>query len=97
MIDLYEVTTCIIKKCLSHRPSFHNKYPTIGDNAYIGAGSTILGDIKIGNNVTIGAKSIVLKDIPDNSVIAGNPAKIINHIAVTVLIIGGLVNIMTGG
>jgi serine acetyltransferase len=82
---------------LSHRPSFHNKYPTIGDNAYIGAGSTILGDIKIGNNVTIGAKSIVLKDIPDNSVIAGNPAKIINHIAVTVLIIGGLVNIMTGG
>lgn len=75
---------------------FHNKYPTIGDNAYIGAGLTILGDITIGNNVTIGAKTVVLNDIPDNSVVAGNPAKIINHIAAIVLIIGGLVSLMTG-
>ena len=31
----------------------------------------------IGNNVTVGAGSVVTKDIPDNAVVAGNPAKII--------------------
>lgn len=49
----------------------------IGDNCYIGTGSTILGPVKIGNNVTIAAGSIVVKDCPDNCVIGGNPAKII--------------------
>ena len=56
---------------------FHKKYPNIGNNVYIGAGSTILGDITIGNNVTIGAKTMILKDIPNNSTVIGNPAKII--------------------
>jgi serine O-acetyltransferase len=56
---------------------FHEEYPKIGDNVYIGKGSTILGDVSIGNNVTIGANSMVLEDIPDNSVVIGNPAKII--------------------
>lgn len=59
---------------------FHDKYPTLGDNVYIGAGSTILGGIKIGNNVTIGAKTVVLKDVPDNCVVVGNPAKIIKKL-----------------
>lgn len=49
----------------------------IGNNCYFGAGAIIMGPIKIGNNVTIGAGSVVTKDIPDNCVVAGNPAKII--------------------
>ncbi len=49
----------------------------IGDDCYIGTGVTILGPVKIGNNVTIGAGAVVVKDIPDNCVVAGNPAKII--------------------
>ena len=56
---------------------FHKEFPTIGSNVYIGTGSTILGDVSIGNDVTIGANSMVLEDIPDNSVVIGNPAKII--------------------
>jgi serine O-acetyltransferase len=56
---------------------FHKEYPKIGNNVYVGAGSTILGGITIGNNVTIGAKSMVLEDIPDNSVVIGNPARVI--------------------
>lgn len=56
-----------------------NELATIGDNVLIGAGSKIIGTIKIGNNVTIGANSVVTKDIPDDVVIAGNPAKIISH------------------
>lgn len=50
---------------------------TIGDNCYIGAGSIIMSPIKIGNNVTIGAGSIVVNDIPNNCIVAGNPARII--------------------
>jgi putative colanic acid biosynthesis acetyltransferase WcaB len=54
--------------------------PEIGDNVDIGANVVILGSIKIGNNVIIGAGSIVVKDIPDNSVVVGNPAKIIRSL-----------------
>lgn len=49
----------------------------IGDNCYIGAGTIIMNPVKIGNNVVIGAGSIITKDIPDNAVVAGNPARII--------------------
>ena len=49
----------------------------IMDNVFIGCNSTILGGIKIGNNVVIAAGSVVTKDVPDNSVVAGNPAKVI--------------------
>ncbi len=51
----------------------------IGDNCYIGTGATILGPIKIGNNVTIAAGAVVVKDVPDNTIVAGNPAKIIRY------------------
>ncbi len=56
---------------------FHKEYPNIGNNVYIGEGSTILGGITIGDNVIIGAKTLILEDIPDNSVVVGNPAKIL--------------------
>ena len=54
--------------------------PTIGNNVNIGSNVCIIGGIVIGNNVVIGAGSIVVKDIPDNVVVAGNPAKIIRYI-----------------
>lgn len=50
---------------------------SIGDNVMIGSGSVILPNVKIGSNVIIGAGSIVTKDIPDNSVAAGVPCKVI--------------------
>ena len=49
----------------------------IGDNVFIGSNSTILYDVRIGNNVVIGAGSLVNQDIPDNSVAAGVPARVI--------------------
>lgn len=52
--------------------------PIIGDNVTLGANVCVIGDIRIGNNVIIGAGSIVTKDIPDNSIVVGNPARIIN-------------------
>lgn len=54
--------------------------PTIGDNVTLGCNVVIIGNIHIGNNVTIGAGSIVTHDIPDNSVVVGNPARIIKTI-----------------
>lgn len=52
----------------------------IGNNVFIGMNTTILKNVKIGDNAIIGANSIVNKNIPDNSVAAGNPAKVIMSI-----------------
>lgn len=50
---------------------------SIGDNVFVGVDSIILCNVRIGSNVIIGAGSVVAKDIPDNSVVVGNPCKII--------------------
>ena len=51
----------------------------VGNNVWIGSDVIILPGRSIGNNVVIGAGSVVTKDIPDNCVIGGNPAKIIER------------------
>lgn len=53
------------------------KRPVIGNNVKICAHAIVLGDIEIGDNVTIGAGSVVTKSIPANSIVVGNPARII--------------------
>ena len=50
---------------------------TIGNNAFIGAGSRILYNVTIGDNVIIGAGSRVNKNIPSGTVAAGVPCKVI--------------------
>lgn len=54
--------------------------PIIGDNVSIYTGAIVYGGIRIGNNVKISAGSVVFDDIPDNCLVAGNPAKIIKTI-----------------
>lgn len=51
--------------------------PIIGDNVFIGTGAKVLGNIRVGNNSIIGANAVVIKDVPENSIVAGVPAKII--------------------
>lgn len=53
-------------------------YPTIGDNVVIFPNAVVIGNVTIGSNVIIGAGSVVINDIPDNCVVAGNPARIIS-------------------
>lgn len=50
----------------------------IGDNIYMGNNVMIMPGITIGNNVVIGAGSIVTKNVPDNVIIGGNPARVLN-------------------
>jgi sugar O-acyltransferase (sialic acid O-acetyltransferase NeuD family) len=50
---------------------------TIGNKTFIGAGTNVIPKITIGSNCIIGAGSVVTKDIPDNSLAAGVPARII--------------------
>ena len=49
----------------------------IGDLVFVGIGSTIIQNIKIGKGAVIGAGSVVIRDVPQNVIIAGNPARII--------------------
>jgi acetyltransferase-like isoleucine patch superfamily enzyme len=51
--------------------------------ASIGSGATILSNISIGENAIVGAGSVVTKDVPANSIVAGNPAKVLRHIEPT--------------
>ncbi len=66
------------------RPDYRqNIYPKpikIGDNVWIGSNATILQGITIGNGAIVGANSVVTHDVPENTIVAGVPARIIRKV-----------------
>jgi len=52
----------------------------IKNGASIGTGATILANVTIGENAIVGAGSVVTKNVPANSIVAGNPAKVLRKI-----------------
>jgi len=52
----------------------------VEEGASIGSSATILCGLRIGKRAIIGAGSVVTKDVPENAVVAGNPAKIIKYV-----------------
>ena len=82
-----QITTDV--KFLTHGGGwiFRKKYPAfdtfgkikVGNNVYIGNRTLIMPGVIIGDNVVIGAGSVVTKSIPNNAIVAGNPARIIGN------------------
>lgn len=54
--------------------------PIVKELARIGANSTILPGVVIGRNSLVGAGSVVTKDVPEDAVVVGNPARVINNV-----------------
>lgn len=52
----------------------------IKKNAWIGARAIIMPGVTIGENAVVGSGSVVTKDVPDNTIVVGNPARILRTI-----------------
>lgn len=96
IVDVAKVTigdNCLLAPSVSIYTAGHPIYPTtrnsafeygkavsIGDNVWIGGNTVVCPGVHIGSNVVIGAGSVVTKDIPDWTIAAGNPCRVIRKI-----------------
>jgi acetyltransferase-like isoleucine patch superfamily enzyme len=66
---------------VSDQPRYNSsgasKPVTIGPNAWLGAGSMVLKGVRIGENSVVGAGAVVASNVPDNTVVFGNPARVV--------------------
>jgi acetyltransferase-like isoleucine patch superfamily enzyme len=62
---------------LQTEKDWHVEKTVVKRGASIGSGSTILSKITIGENAIVGAGSVVTRDVPPNTIVAGNPAKVL--------------------
>lgn len=84
LLDIGNDVTITHATVLTHDACLHKKTgytkvckTVIGNNVFIGVGAIVLSGTVIGDNVIIGAGSVVAKNIPSNSVVIGNPCKIL--------------------
>jgi acetyltransferase-like isoleucine patch superfamily enzyme len=56
-----------------------NRDVYIGDNCFIGAHAIVLPGVTIGNGCIVAAASVVARDVPPGSLVAGNPARVVEH------------------
>jgi len=76
------VVTMNDKTISYRRPSqrFERQAPRILRAARIGGGSVLLPGVTIGENAMIGAGTVVTRDVPDRSILAGNPGRIVGSV-----------------
>ena len=68
--------------CERRNQGLEYAYPiVVGDNVWIGGGVKVMPGVTIGSDVVIGSGSIVTRDVPDHSVAAGNPCRVIRGIS----------------
>jgi acetyltransferase-like isoleucine patch superfamily enzyme len=65
---------------LQTEKDWHVELTLIKKGASIGSGATILSNLVIGENALVGAGSVVTKDVLANSVVAGNPARVVRYL-----------------
>ena len=75
-----EITAEALEVPPSERKLFSKGRIVIEKNVWIGENVAILPNVRIGENSIIGANSVVTKDVPKNTVVGGNPAKIIKEL-----------------
>ena len=95
MLDYAEIRigdNCLIGPNVGLYTTSHNIHPyqryksgyarpiTIGNNVWIGGNTCILGGVNIGDGAVIGAGSVVNKNVEPNTVVAGNPIRVIKRI-----------------
>ena len=86
--DMCFIAPGVILTCAGHPVMAEQRYQgietskpiTIGNSVWIGAHATICGGVKIGDHAVIGAGAVVLHDVPENTIVAGVPAKKIRPI-----------------
>lgn len=71
----HDIASSVRRAGVGYARSIH-----IGNGCWIGARSTILGGVTIGNGCVVAAGSVVTRDVPDNTMVAGVPARIKKHL-----------------
>jgi len=80
-VTIYNGVTLGAKTLLRHdaNKDVDERYPTIEDGVTIFPGAKLIGPITIGRNSMVGANSVVMESFPENSVVAGAPARLIRR------------------
>ena len=60
--------------------NFYSEPIRVGDGAWIGGYSVVLGGVSIGRGAVVGAGSLVTRDVPDNTLALGHPAKVVKEL-----------------
>lgn len=68
---------CLVMQQVTLGQTGDSGAPTVEEDAYIGAGAKVIGEITIGARARIGANAVVLKDVPPDATAVGVPARII--------------------
>jgi UDP-2-acetamido-3-amino-2,3-dideoxy-glucuronate N-acetyltransferase len=65
---------------------FERRAPRILRAARVGGASVLFPGTTIGENALVGAGSVVTRDVPDRTIVAGNPARVVGHVAAEAII-----------
>jgi serine O-acetyltransferase len=70
---------CLISQQVTVGFSDRGGPPTLGDRVRLGAGAMVLGPVHVGDDAVVGAGAVVVSDVPAGKVVAGVPARVVEH------------------